>query len=84
MAGKARAVVNAVQAVLDALVAKTWGILAEVRIFYLTNRGAAVSISSISVITGLVASCHPVPADLGAKIIRSVQGKAVVAARAVY
>ena len=83
-AGGAGHVINAVQAVLQAGVAEAGGILAEVRVFYLTNRRAAVSIKRISIVTGLVPPGHPVPADLGAQIVCSVEGKAVVAPSAVY
>ena len=76
MAGCAGSVVNAVQAVLHALVAGAGGILAEVRTFDAAEGGAPVSVSIISVIAGLVAHNNAVPADLKADIARTVEGKA--------
>ena len=83
VAGCTGSVVSTVQAVLDALVAVTGRVLAEVRAFYLTNRGASVPVKHISVVAGLVACNNAIPADLGAGIVRTVERKAVVAARAV-
>ena len=50
--------------------------MAEVRTFNAAEGGAAVPVSIISIIAGLVAHNNAVPADLKADIARTIEGKA--------
>ena len=69
MAGGAGCVVNAVQAVLGALVADAGGALTEICVFDKAGRGAAVPVSSISVVAGLVPPGHAISANLKALVV---------------
>ena len=82
MAGCTGCVVNTVQAVLHALVAVAWGILAEICGLYTAEGGATVPINDVSIVAGLVAHNHAISASLGAGIARTVEGKAQIAGRA--
>ena len=81
MAGCAGCVVNAVQAVLNALVANTRGILAEICIFDIAEGRAAIPVYDISIIAGLVSPSHAIPTHQNALVDSTIQRKTVVAVR---